>query len=222
MRKKLVIMVALALVAAVVLCGCSLGGNSVTGDIYDRLDKLDDFKESAQTRVVPAQSPQQASRYGAFRGVPFGYSRQDVLGLETLALFEEFDNALDFEHVSIFGYDMLPTYWFNGNDQLFRGSYYTQASEDMHYVIDSLLEQLTDLYGTALETSYYDYDNFAVYFDNEQQASEAVGNGNAYFYAWFFAEDVDIEVYIEGASKSEVDFRFDVFVNFTDYVYSDG
>ncbi len=222
MKKKLVTVVVLALAAMLCLCGCSLGGgSSATYDVYDRLDELDDYKDSAETRAEPSQSPLEAARYGAFRGVPFGYNRQDVMRLETLALVEEFDNAIDFEYVSIFGYDMLPTYWFNGNDQLFRGSYYTQISEDMHDVIDSLMSQLTDLYGIVLETNYYDNDNNVVYFDSEAEASTAVSGGDAYYSAWFFAEEVDIEVYIEGTPKNEAEFGFDVSIYFTDYTFYD-
>ncbi len=219
MKKKLVSMVILAFAAMLCLCGCSFSSGGATYDVYDRLDELDDFKEWAAQQPVPTQSPFAAQEYGAFRSVPYGYNRQDVMRLETLTMVEEFDNAIDFEYINIFGYDMLPTYWFNNNEQLFRGSYYTQTGENMQIIIKNLLSQLTDQYDTALETNYYDFNNDVKYFDNEQQASEAVSSGDAYFYAWYFYDEIDIEVYIEGAKKSEDD--FDVFVNFTDYSYYD-
>jgi hypothetical protein len=223
MKIKLVTMTALALAAMLFACGCSIGGgSSATYDVYDRLDKLDDYKDLLREQN-PAQELERAQTQssGAFRNIAFGSTRDVVLLNEPINVLEEYDNAVDFESISVFGYDMLPTFWFNDAGQLFRGSYFALSGEDMHSIIASMLTQLNDLYGTAVETNYYDDENNLVYFDSEQQASAAVSSGEAYFYAWYSLNDIDVEVYIEVRKPNGNTTKYDVFVYFTDYTFYD-
>lgn len=222
MNKKSLTIIAMLVAAVLVLCGCS-GVNTPTGDMYDRLDKLDAFKETAKELKVSSEQERDVTQaYGAFRNVPYGYNMFDVIRLETLNVVEEYDNAIDFELVDIFGYSMLPTYWFNTSDQMYRGSYYVRTSGDMKGVIDSLLGQLNEMYGGAHETTYYDFDNDVLYPESDAAAQQAISSGDAYFYAWYSYDEVDVEMYIEIETPNQDAPVFEVYVNFTDYSYYDG
>ncbi len=226
MNRKPVVIIAMLIAVVLVLCGCS-GISVPAGDIYERLDKLDAFKETTESqRIESGNERGETSRgvmqaSGTFRNVPYGYSLFDIKRLETLGVVEEYDNAIDFELVSIFGYSMLPTYWFNLSEQMFRGSYYARTSDELKSVIDSFLGQLNDLYGTALEMNYYDFSNDVVYPTDEIAEQQAISSGQAYFYAWYSYDEIDVELYIEIETANQDVPVFEVFVNFTDYSYYD-
>lgn len=139
MNKKLATMIAMLVATMLVLCGCA-GVGAQASDIYDRLDKLDAYKEiTIEHRVSSEQEQDAMQAYGTFRNVPYGYNMFDVIRLETLGAVQAYDNAIDFELVGIFGYTMLPTYWFNADEQMYRGSYYARTSDYIKVVIDSFL-----------------------------------------------------------------------------------
>lgn len=219
MNRKVFLIIAWTTAAVLLLCGCSSG--SETFDVNERLKELDDFKEWIAQNPTPISDKEALQAFGAFRNVPYGYSKSDVRQIETLAIVEEFDNAIDFEYVDIFGYRMLPTYWFNSAEQFYRGSYYAQTQDDMHDIINNLLSLLSDQYDNALEVNYYDYNNDVITPADNDAARQAVSSSKAYFYAWFSYDVIDVEVYIEVKNPHDLPTKYDVFVNFTDYSYYD-
>ena len=211
---------ALIVAAALMLCGCSISSSDTSQDVQDRLDKLDELKKTIEQIPAAARESLEAQASGAFRDVPYGSSRDDVFFLENQDTLEEFDNAIDFEYVEIFGYQMLPTYWFNANEQMYRGSYYMKTDEEIIDIMRAFLPQLEELFGSALETSYYNYGNELLEL-SEAKAIAAVSEGNAYFYAWYYYDIIDIELYIEVDTSAKDVPIYEVYVNFTDYTYHD-
>lgn len=222
MSRKLIAISALIVVAALALCGCSLSSQDhVSQNVQNRLDKLDELKERiAEQNPQPSGEPFEANVNGRFRDVPYGYNRTDVVRIETLDVVEEFDNAIDFDYVEMFGYSMLPTYWFNANEQMYRGSYYMKTDEEIIDVTRTLLPQLKSLYGNAMETNYYNYSNEIIEL-SEAKAIAAVKEGTAYFYVWYSYGAIDVEVYIEAQTPSKSVPIYAVYVNFTNYTYHD-
>lgn len=220
--KKQVILIILAFAITLCINGCNTAVINESYSLSDRLDILDDYKKQiASTLETISEQRDEIQNPGTFRDIPYGYSRQDVIMLEPLQIIEEYDNAIDYDYVNIFGNDMLPTYWFNNNDLLYRGSYYSKSSDDLAAILNELLSELDKLYGDARETNYYDFNNKVIYLDGAKAAEQAVSSGAAYFYAWYSYDEIDVEVYIEVKQPDRQPVEYDVFVNYTDYTYYD-
>ena len=70
MNKKTVTIVAMLIAVVLVLCGCS-GISVPAGDIYERLDKLDEFKKAAEAQKVESGNERGVMQaFGTFRNVP--------------------------------------------------------------------------------------------------------------------------------------------------------
>ncbi len=221
MNRKLKAISAILVVAMMLLAGCTDNTPEVS-NVNERLDALDDFKQTMQEqRIASGNEHGVMQAYATFRNILYGSSMSTVKQLETLEIVEEYDNAIDFELVAMYGYSMLPTYWFNSSGQLYRGSYYAQTQSNMKSVIDSLLAQLNSVYGDALEINYYTFANKIVNFNSDAAAQQAVSSRQAYFYAWYAYDEIDVEVFIEVDTPDETDTVFEVFVNFTDYDFDD-
>lgn len=180
--------------------------------IQNKLDTLDAYKESLPD--VKASEQDYDITDATFRGIYFGTSMDMVGTLETLPLSEQYSDALDYTGSGVYSYDMLLTYWFNSNDQLFSASYSMNNSE-LFETFDALMTGLQSDFGEPLELSYYDDSNASVTFDSQEQALNAVDNDGAYYYAYFVDDNgINIELY---AMKGDTDYEF--WVYYTDYSY---
>jgi len=215
MHKKAKAICIMVFLAAVLLCACGgIPDSDVDIDsVKGRLKQIDAYKKSVPENREARQDYSTAD--ATFRGFNFGVSKEMVGAMETLALSEQYNDALDYTGSTLYGYDMLLTYWFNKDNQLYSAGYSMQ-NDQYSDTMNRLIARLRGDYGEPYQTGYYDDTNAAVTFNTEREALQAVDDGNAYYYA-AFADDfgTQIELCVQNS-----DAGYQYWVCYTDYSYN--
>lgn len=191
-----------------------------TASIDNRLSDIDDYKQSIPT---PVPLTERLGDVGLtdrehFRGVPYGATQQDVMNAESLPLVETYTDALDYGSTFVYSQQMKPTYWFNENGQLCRGSYYMK-SKTVAPPLSDIYTILGDAYGESLEYNFYDFDGELLSYTYEQ-GIQAITEGTAFYYEWYSYDGIDIELYVEKAEESTPDTTvYDIYIHFTNNTY---
>jgi hypothetical protein len=178
--------------------------------VQEKLKTIDEYKAG----ITGSQVKDNDLMDGTFRSFKFGVSKEIVQSMETLPLNEEFTDALDYSGSGIYGYDMMLTYWFSGDNQLYSASY---SMENSKYTdtVNGLMEALSGEYGDPAEAGSFDSAETAVTFDSDTEAMQAVDNDGAYYYAVFVdSSGIDIELYAR-----KIGTGYDYWVYYTDYSY---
>lgn len=183
--------------------------------VYDRLDIVDEFYE--QNVPSLSENPIASQSEGAFRNVLFGSLRSEAEKTEALELSKQYENAIDYIQTPVFGYNMVPTYWFNSADRLFRGTYYFESEKSIDRIISSITVRLSDIYGQPSDSNFYTYENEVAAWNSKEDLTAMLSQNQVYYYSNYLYGEVDIEFIIE-ASKSRSD-GYDVYIMFTDYTY---
>ncbi len=212
--KKCALLLAVSL-SFVFLCSCkTLPDRKVVFDeVLQKISKIDEYKED---------NPQYLSDTADFRGVLFGSDMQEVYETETLYLTESYTNALDFENTDIYNYSMQPTYWFNEDGLLYRGTYRIK-SKNAHTVYDDISSQLRGDFGVPFDENFYDFNGEILQFDSTKQSEKAIASGEAYFYTGFRKNSFYIELFLQTAVDENymVLPEFQISLAYTDYYYFD-
>lgn len=187
--------------------------------VYDRLELVDEFYEQS----VPGLSdnPIAAQETGTFRNVPFGSLRSIVEESESLEIFQQYENAIDYKGTPVFDCNMVPTYWFNSADQLFRGTYYYSSSQSIDKIISSITVRLSDLYGQPSDSNFYTYENEVAAWNSKDDLIDLISSNQVYYYVDYVYGEIDIEFTIEASQSSSDSISYDVYIMFTDYSYQD-
>lgn len=187
--------------------------------VYDRLELVDEFYEQNVPKL--SDNPIAAQETGTFRNVPFGSLRSVVEESETLELFQQYENAIDFIETPVFDCSMVPTYWFNSSDQLFRGTYSYSSSLSIDKIISSISLRLNDLYGQPSDSNFYTYDNEIAAWNSNDELLDLISSNQVYYYVDYIYSGIDIEFIIEAGESSSDSISYDVYIMFTDYTYKD-
>jgi len=214
---KVKLFVVMVMLAVLLLSACSdIPDSQVDIDtVRARLQQIDDYKQSVPDtkEIQKAYNTSDAT----FRGIKFGLSMEMVSAIETLPLSEQFSDALDYTGGAIYGYDMLITYWFNLDNQLYRAAY-SMTNGQYFDTVESLTAALKKDYSEPYVAGYFDYENAGVAFDTSEEALQAVDSKNAYYYEAFVDDfGTQIELFVE---KTED--RYGYWVCYTDYSYYNG
>lgn len=187
--------------------------------VYDRLELVDEFYDQS----VPSLSdnPIAAQEDGTFRNVPFGSLRSVVKESEALQISQQYENAIDYIETPVFDCNMVPTYWFNSADQLFRGTYYYSSSESLDKIISSTTVRLNDLYGQPSDSNFYTYENEVSAWNSKEELIDMISSNQVYYYVDYVYGEVYIEFIIEATQRSSDSITYDVYIMFTDYSYKD-
>lgn len=219
MKQKTLVIVLLLLTA---FCLSACGGISDEavdiGSVKAKLGEIDAYKK---TIVKPTPTPESEPVIPTFRDVPFGVSMEEVKQLETLAVTEEYTNALDFDFTDFSSYQMQPAYWFNEAGQMYKGGYYMET-DSLLPAFNDILDRLYELYGDPGEYNYYDNNGLIVIFDTKDEGREALNKGEVSYYVDFTYQGIDIALQVQ-LSESSTDDKviYDIFIEFTDFSYSD-
>ena len=210
-NKALVLMI---LLAVTLLGACTaIPDNKVDMTaVQQKLNAIDAYKAGIKDNQVVEQDYDAAQ--GTFRSFNFGVSKEIVQSMETLPLEKAYTDALDYTGSGIYGYDMLLTYWFNGDDQ-FHSASYSMEGDNYLDTVSSLKAGLSGDYGEPTESGYYDSADTAVSFASDIEALQAVDNEGAYYYASYQdANGISVELYAR-----KIDTGYDYWVYYTDYTY---
>jgi len=205
------------------LCSaCSPGGIVPPGDLVEKLDEIDAYKDNIPT-AAPIETPADSiSTDTDFRGIPYGLMMDEVLAIERLEVVEMYNNAIDFEYTEVFGRPMMTAYWFNKAGVFYRGGYYMESDEleaPLMHIYDLLVEEN----GEPFEYNFYNYEGDKLPYETFAQGLPDVTAGNAYYFVWFDLGLIDIELFGEvsfedGTLDEPV---YDIYVVYTDYRYYD-
>jgi hypothetical protein len=181
--------------------------------VQSRLQQMDAYKQSINKQTQQAYSTGDAT----FRGFSFGTSKELISAMETLPLSEQFTDALDYTGSSLYGYDMLLTYWFNSDEQFYGASYNMQNDVYLD-TVNTLTAGLHGDFGEPVEAGYYNDTDIALTFDSEDKAMQALEKGDAYYYdAFVDANGIKVELFARRYDNS-----YDYWVYYTDYTYYTG
>lgn len=219
MKQKTLVIVLLLLTA---FCLSACGGISDEAvdidSVKKKLGKVDEYKENI---VIPTPEPTAEPVIAAFRDVPFGVTMEDVKKIEMLAVTEEYTNALDFEFTDFSSYQMEPAYWFNEAGQMYKGGYYMET-DSLLPAFNDILDKLCELYGNPKEYNYYDNNGLIMTFETKDEGRQALNKGEVYYYVDFTHQGIDIALQVQlSESSSDDQLIYDIFIEFTDYSYSD-
>lgn len=200
-------------------CSKDLSGEELD-KVYDRLELVDEFNE--QNVLSLSENPIVSQQEGTFRNVPFGSLRSDVESHETLQMSVQYDNAIDYTPTPVFDYNMVPTYWFNSSDQLYRGTYCCESSQPMDEIINSISKKLSNIYGQPEHSDFYNADHEVAVWNSEDELAGLIENNLVYYYADYISNDVEVDFYLEiNENSSAENIVYDVCIMFTDNSYKD-
>ncbi len=211
---KLRLLTVMILASAIWLCACTAASDGAADmtAVEQKLNAIDAYKESLSGNNTVNKDFD--AQKGVFRSFYFGMSKELVRDIETLALNQEFTDALDYTGSKIYGYDMLLTYWFNSDDMLGSVSYSMQGEAFLD-TMNALMEGLRGDYGNPVSFGYSDTSNEAVTFDSDDQALQAVDSGSAYYNAILWLDNnIHVELYAR-----KTDTGYDYWIYYTDYTY---
>lgn len=172
----------------------------------------DAHKEALQSQSA---APVEGASPLSFRGIAFGATVTEVIFTETLDIVGPYSNALDFEPVEMYTYNMTPTYWFDEASLFFSGSYSIQQSE-YATVTQTLQAHLTTDYGQPAQAGYYDFDNSSVSFASEDEAVAAIDSGGAYYYVSYnTSSGLVVELFVQASEAG----GYDHYIYYTDPAY---
>ena len=184
-------------------CSADVNREADSAAIEERLAQLDAYKqtyEDAEGTDSPLTSGGAVTAQ-AFRGIPFGSTMSQVKEAETLELTKAYNNALDFETVSVYSYPMLVTYWFDELGQMNYGLYSMTNSAYLP-VLQNLKASLSADYGEPAEAGYYTDSTTLVSFASNEEAVAAIDASEAYYYAEYTdAEGLEVTLYAENAAQ---------------------
>jgi len=217
MSVKAKLIIGMVVLIAVLLSACTGIPDSQVdiNTLQGRLRQIDTYKKT----VPDIQESQHAynKSNATFRGIKFGSSMEMVSMIETLPLIEEYTDALDYTGSGLYGYEMLLTYWFNLDDQLYRVAY-SMDNDRFFETVDSLAAALQGDYGEPHTAGYYDYENAEIIFETEEEPLQAIGTQSAYYYEAFVDDNgTQIELFAEKTDDS-----YGYWVCYTDYSYYNG
>lgn len=212
--------VAMCVFMVLLACACARELSPQQLDkVYDRLELVDEFYE----QNVPSLSdnPIAAQDAGTFRNVPFGSLRSVVEESESLEVLQQYENAIDYIETLVFDCNMVPTYWFNSSERLFRGTYYYSSSQSIDKIISSISIRLNDLYGQPSDSNFYTYENEVAAWNSKEELIDLISSNQVYYYVDYVYGGIDIEFTIEAGESSSDSKSYDVYIMFTDYTYKD-
>ena len=186
-------------------------------EINDRLSLVDEFYENSAPELM--ENSVDPYKSASFRGIPFGSFRTSVKSRESLEITSEYTNAIDYAPAKFLDYDMVPTYWFNSSDQLYSGSYYMSAKVDLEEFASNITNELKGIYGQALDINYYDYDNNLITVSESENISDLVDRREAYYFAWFAYDNIDVELIIERSLSDQSQVKYDIIIYYIDDSY---
>lgn len=211
--KRTILALVLTAVSVLLFASCAAPDGSVGYASSQRGPAASDaYKEALQSQSA---APVEGSSPLSFRGIAFGATVSEVIFTETLDIAGPYSNALDFEPVEMYTYNMTPTYWFDEASLFFSGSYSMQQSE-YATVTQTLQAHLTADYGQPAEAGYYDFENSSVSFASEDEAVTAVDSSSAYYYVSYnTSSGLVVELFVQASEAG----GYDHYIYYTDPAY---